>query len=182
MLNAEQFVATQKANVETLIALGNKAFEGTEQLVALNVQATKATLAESIEVANAVMSTKDLPSLVALQQSLAQSASEKSAAYGRQVYDIVSATAAEFGKYAESLGADLQKQIAALVDNAMKNAPAGSENAFSLVKASVAAANDAYESAQKAAKQAADVAEANFAALQSSVSPKAAPAKARRAA
>ena len=49
-------------------------------------------------------------------------------------------------------------------------------------EALVAAANDAVESAQKAAKQATDVAEANFAALSSSVTPKAAPAKARRAA
>lgn len=181
MLNAEQFVAAQKANLETVFALGNKAVEGAEKLVALNVQATKANIADAVEASQAALSVKDLPSLLTLQQGFAQSASEKSAAYGRQVYDIVAGTAAEFVKFAEGLSADAQKQVSALVDTAMKNAPAGSENAFSLVKATVAAANDAYETAQKAAKQAADVAEANFSALQSSVAPKA-PAKARRAA
>ena len=50
----------------------------------------------------------------------------------------------------------------AVVDNAVKNAPAGTENAVALVKSAVAAANNALESVQKAAKQAADVAEANF--------------------
>ena len=53
----------------------------------------------------------------------------------------------------------------AVVDTAVKNAPAGTENAVALVKSAVAAANNAYESVQKAAKQAADVAEANFQAM-----------------
>jgi hypothetical protein len=53
----------------------------------------------------------------------------------------------------------------AAVDSAVKNAPAGSENAVALVKSAVAAANNALESVTKAAKQAADVAEANFNAI-----------------
>ena len=55
----------------------------------------------------------------------------------------------------------------ALVDTAVKNAPAGSENAVALVKSAVAAANNAYESVQKASKQATDMAEANFQAITS---------------
>jgi len=42
---------------------------------------------------------------------------------------------------------------------------AGSENAVALVKSAVAAASNAFESVQKAAKQAAEVADANFHAL-----------------
>jgi len=51
------------------------------------------------------------------------------------------------------------------VDGALKNAPAGSENAVTLVKSAISAANNAYESVQKAAKQATDMAEANFTAV-----------------
>lgn len=47
MLTAEQIVAAQKANIETLFGLTQKAFEGVEKLVDLNVQATKAALSES---------------------------------------------------------------------------------------------------------------------------------------
>ena len=41
----------------------------------------------------------------------------------------------------------------------------GSESAVALGKSAMTAANNAYESAQKAAKQAADMAEANFTAV-----------------
>ena len=49
-----------------------------------------------------------------------------------------------------------------LVDNAAKNAPAGSETAVAVMKSAVAAANNALESVQKAVKQATEMAEANF--------------------
>src|SRR3990167_3093952 len=42
MLTAEQIVAAQKANIETIFGLTQKAFEGVEKLLELNVQATKA--------------------------------------------------------------------------------------------------------------------------------------------
>ena len=49
MLTAEQLLAAQKANVETLFGLTTKAFEGVEKLVELNVTASKAALAEAAE-------------------------------------------------------------------------------------------------------------------------------------
>ena len=88
-----------------------------------------------------------------------------SAAYSRHVYEIVSGTNAEVTKVAEEQVADAQKKLLAVVDTAVKNAPAGTENAVALVKSAVAAANNAFESVQKATKQAAEVAEANFQAV-----------------
>lgn len=41
MLTAEQILAAQKANIETLFGLSNKAFEGVEKLVGLNVTAPR---------------------------------------------------------------------------------------------------------------------------------------------
>jgi hypothetical protein len=94
-----------------------------------------------------------------------QPSAEKAAAYSRHVYEILAGTGAEVTKVAEAQFAESQKKILALVDNAVKNAPAGSENAVALVKSAVAAANNAFESVQKAAKQATEVAEANFQAM-----------------
>jgi len=68
-------------------------------------------------------------------------------------------------KLAESQIAEAQKKFVSVVDNAVKNAPAGTENAVVLVKSAVAAANNAFDTMQKAVKQAADVAEANFQAM-----------------
>lgn len=162
---AEQMLAAQKAQVETLFGLTHKAFEGVEKLVELNMQVAKATLAEAAETTKAAMSVKDAQELMALQAALLQPTAEKAAAYSRHVYDIFAGTNAEVAKVAEATVADSQKKVLTLVDNAVKNAPAGTENAVALVKSAVAAANNAYESVHKAAKQAAEVAEANFTAM-----------------
>jgi phasin family protein len=162
---AEQMMAAQKANVETLFGLTNKAFEGIEKLVELNLQVARTALVEVAETTQAALSVKDAQELMALQASLLQPAAEKAAAYSRHVYDIAAGTNAEVTKVAEAQMADAHKKVLSVVDTAVKNAPAGSENAVALVKSAVAAANNAFESVQKAAKQAADVAEANFQAV-----------------
>lgn len=182
MLTAEQIVAAQKANLETLFGLTQKAFEGVEKLVELNVQVARASLTEAAEHAQAVMSVKDAQELLALQAGLLQPSAEKAAAYSRHVYDIAAATNAEVTKVAEGQIADAQKKFMAVVDTAVKNAPAGTENAVALVKSAVAAANNAFESVHKAAKQAADVAEANFQAVTNTAVKATQAAKPKRAA
>ena len=162
MLTAEQMIAAQKANIETIFGLTQKAFEGVEKLVELNVQATKAALSESANSTQALLSVKDAQELLTLQASLMQPLAEKTVAYSRHLYDIAQGTTAEFGKAAEAQASDTQKKFMAVVDNASKNAPAGSETAVAVMKSAVSAANNAMESVQKAVKQATEMAEANF--------------------
>jgi len=161
----EQMIAAHKANLETLFGLTTKAFEGVEKLVELNLQVARTTLAEAAETAHATLAAKDAQELMALQASLLQPAAEKAAAYSRHVYDIVAGASAEATKTAEATMADSQAKVMAMVDTAVKNAPAGSENVVALVKSAVAAANNAYESLHKATKQATEAAEANLNAL-----------------
>ncbi len=165
MLTAEQILAAQKANVETLFDLTNKAFEGVEKLVELNLQVAKAAMGEVADTTVAALSVKDAQELLSLQASLLQPSAEKAAAYSRHLYDIAAATSAEVSKTAEAQFSEMQKSFVAAVDSAIKNAPAGTENAVALVKSAVAAANNAYESVHKAAKQAAEVADSNFQAM-----------------
>lgn len=167
MLTAEQLLAAHKANVETLFGLTNKAFEGVEKLVELNLQVAKTALSEVADTTQSALSVKDAQELVALQAALLQPSAEKAVAYSRHVYDIASSTSAEFAKLAEAQIADAQKKLGSVVETAAKNAPAGTENAVALVKSAVAAANNAYESLHKAAKQASEIAESNFNAVTS---------------
>jgi phasin family protein len=162
MLTVEQVMASHKANVETLMGLTSKAFEGVEKIVELNLSASRAAMAETAEHAKAVLSVKDAQELMALQSGLLQPLAEKTAAYSRHLYDIASGSTAAFTKSVEGQAADAQKSFMGLVDNAAKNAPAGSETAVAVMKSAVAAASNALESVQKAVKQATDVAEANF--------------------
>jgi phasin family protein len=166
-LTADQILAAQKANLETLFGLTTKAFEGVEKLVELNVTASKAALAEAQSTAQAAMSVKDAQELLTLQASLFQPLAEKTAAYSRHLYDIAQGTSAEFSKVFEAKASEAQQAFVGLVDSASKNAPAGSETAVAVMKSAVAAANNAFESVQKAVKQASDVAEANFNAVSS---------------
>ena len=167
MMTVEQIVSVQKTNVETLFGLTNKAFEGVEKLIELNLSAAKTAMAEAAQTTKLALSAKDPQELVALQTSLMQPAAEKAAAYGRYVYEIAASTGAEVSRVAEAQAAEAQAKFMAIVDTAVKNAPAGSENAVALVKSAVAAANNAFESVQKASKQAAEVANANFQAMSS---------------
>ena len=162
MLTAEQLMASHKANIETLFGLTHKAFEGIEKLVELNVQATKAAMAETANHAQAVMGVKDAQELMALQAGMVQPLAEKTAAYSRHLYDIATAAGVDLGKTFEEQTAEAQKKVMGLVDSATQNAPAGSETAVAVMKSAVAAANNAFESMQKAVKQASDMAETNF--------------------
>lgn len=162
MLTVDQVMASHKANMETLLGLTTKAFEGVEKIVELNMTASKAAMAEAGDHAKAVLSVKDAQELMALQSSMFQPLAEKTAAYSRHLYEIASSSTAEFTKAVEGQAADVQKKITGLVDTAAKNAPAGSETAVAVFKSVVSAANNALESVQKAVKQATDLAEANF--------------------
>ncbi|WP_409970194.1 phasin family protein [Piscinibacter sp.] len=169
MLTVEQIVAAQKNLVGAAFVATAKSFEGVEKLAALNLQTGKAALAEAADVAQALVSVKDAQGLVALQRAAAQPDVEKLLAYGRKVADIVAATQSEIGQLAEESGAQARSAFAATFDQAIANAPAGSENAVAFVKSAVAAANGAYETLQKAVKQAAEVAEANADAVTATV-------------
>lgn len=159
-----QLAELQKAQLDALYALSHTVFEATEKFVDLNLAATKALMDESAEKTQALLGVKDVQELLALTGSLAQPSIEKLVSYSRNAYSIASGASAEFSKIVESQIADGNKKVAELIDFAAKNAPAGTEPAVSLLKSAVAAANTAYDTFAKAAKQAVDVAESNFAA------------------
>jgi len=169
MLNNEELIAAHKANVDTLLSLSATGLEAVEKFAALNLETTKAALGEAQAKTLAALGVKDVQEFFSLQGEGVQPVAEKSAAYARKVYDIAAGVQAELAKVTEAGVAEAQAKLAALVDSAVKNAPAGSENAVTLMKAAVAAANDTFENVQKATKQAVGAAEANFATLSNSV-------------
>jgi len=177
MLNTTEFTTAQQSNLDALVWLGSKAFEGVEQLTALNLQTAKASLGDAAAASQAVLSAKDPQSLMSLQAGLVQGAAEKSAAYSKQVYDIAVASKAEFEKAAAEHLGELQASFMAAVENATKNAPEGASGGVALFKSAMATANSTFDSLQKASRQATDAAEANFAAVTQSVTKPAAKAK-----
>ncbi len=156
MINVEQITATNKANLDNLFGLSNKAFAGVEKIVELNLTAGRAALAESAAHAKAVLGAKDAQELVALQTSFIQPLAEKSAAYSRHIYDIASSTGADLTQGFEGKAAEGQQAIQAYIESALKNAPAGSEQAVAFFKQATDLAESqiktATETAVKASK------------------------------
>ena len=166
----EQITAAHKANLETLFGLTTKAFEGMEKIVELNVAASRAALAEAANHSQAMLNVKDAQGLLALQSSFFQPLAEKTAAYNRHLYNIATSTSSEVSKTLESKGSELQQNFNTLMESTAKNAPAGSETAVAAMKTAVSAASNAFESVQKAVKQASDMAEANMKAMSTTAS------------
>src|ERR1700676_1525331 len=162
LFTPEQFAAANKAQFDTLFGLTNKAFEGFQKVLALNLQVVKSTLAEGQENVQRALSVKDAQELLALQSSLAQPVAEKALSYGRHLYEIASSTQAEFARVAEAQYEEQNRKVQALVENVTKTAPRGSKTAVAGMKSAITAANTTYETIHKASKQAVEIAESNF--------------------
>ena len=160
----EQFATANKATVETMLTIANTAFASAERFAALNLNTARAMLEDSVANAKALLGVKDVQQLVAMQATLAQPAVEKAVAYSRSLYEIATQTQEELSKVVEGQFSEINKNVSSALDKAAKNAPAGSDVAVAAVKSAIAAANSAYDSMTKAAKQVAEMTEANVAA------------------
>lgn len=158
----QQILDRQKSAINTFVAVQGSIFGGFEKLVDLNMKVIKASLGEAAEQSQQVSELKDPQEAVAFVSSLAQPNAEKAIAYTKNVYDILSNVSNELIKLTETQVAEGQQQIAETIDQLAKNAPTGSESAVALLKSSLATANTAYDSLNKAAKQAVEVAESNL--------------------
>ncbi|WP_153144530.1 phasin family protein [Dechloromonas sp. H13] len=164
-VNAEQFAAANKAAVDSLLSVANTALATAERIAALNLNAARSALEDSASGAKAVMEAKDPQAALAVQSALAQPAVEKAVAYSRSVYEITSQSQQELAKLVEAQFGDFQKSIAGLLDKAAKSAPAGSETAVAAIQNAIAAATSAFGNMNAVAKQFADAAQANVAAV-----------------
>lgn len=165
----EQIQAAGKANVETMLSLAAMQFAAFEKLATLNANAVKTAFEDSLSNTRALFGAKDAQELISLQTTMATPAIEKAMAYSKSVYGVASETNAELSKVAEQRVAEWNENFSALLDKAVKNAPAGSDVAVAAVKSMIAAANSAYDNMSKAAKQATEIAEANVAAASETV-------------
>ncbi|MFM0084421.1 phasin family protein [Paraburkholderia sediminicola] len=170
LLSPEQVAAAQKANLDAVFGLSGKAFDGVEKLVALNLQVVRSTLAEAQENLTKVPGAPEPQQWFALQAGFIGPFAEKSLAYGRQVFDIASTTQAEVTQLAQTQYERYNDRVQALVEEAAKSSPAGSEAAIAAWKSAIAATTTLYETLQKTGQQAVQVAGSNFDAVTATVS------------
>lgn len=161
----EQLVAINKANLEVAMKFAGVALQGAERILDLQLKAAKTAFADSVENAKTIAAVKDLQQLAALKDSMAQPTIEKATAYAKSVYDVTTATQAEFGKLVEEQVSEFNKQVVTALDKIVKTAPAGSEVGIAALKSGIAAVNSAYDNVSKVAKQFTEATQSNFEAV-----------------
>ena len=161
LLNAEQVTAAYRSNLDSFAALSAKTFEGVERVIGLNLNIAKATLSGSSAQAKELFSLREPSEFLQYQAALAQPTAESLTTYARHLADIANDTRAEIVKFAETHVAEGNKKFSTLIDTAAKNAPTGSESGIAILKASISAANSAYESLNRAAKHLVELTESN---------------------
>ncbi|WP_412479839.1 phasin family protein [Azonexus sp. IMCC34839] len=164
-LNTEQFTAANKATVDSLLAVANTALASAERIAALNLNTARTALEDTASGVQSVLSAKDPQAAVAAQQALAKPAVDKAVAYSRSIYEITSETQQELAKMVEAQFSGFQKSMAGMMELAAKSAPAGSESAVAAIQNAIASANSAFGNMNGIAKQFADAAQANIAAM-----------------
>lgn len=175
---SEQLSSSNKAGVETFMTIANATFAGAERLAALNLNAARTFVEDSAANTRALLAVKDVEEMVSLQKSLAQPDAEKATDYSRRVYEIATETQGVLSQVIEAQMSELNKNLTQALDKAVKTAPAGSDLAVNALRSAISAANSAYDSMSKAAKQATEMAEANLGAATAALTPKKAGKKA----
>jgi phasin family protein len=156
----EQFAAQNKAQIDNFLSAVGIAAAGVEKFVELQTQAAKATFAEAAQHLKTLTEAKDVQAISEMNAKIAQPSAEKLAAYSRNIYSIVTETGANLSKLVETQVNEFNKNLVTILDQAAKNAPAGSESAIAAIKTSISVANQAYDAFSKSAKQMTETAEA----------------------
>ena len=176
---AEKIASSGQANVRALGGLMTVVYDGFEKVVELNMTLAKAAMAESFSYTQDLLGAKDPQELMALQASLAQPLAEKSVVYTRHVSAVATDIGGEFKKAVDARMAEAQATFFNLVDSVAKNAPAGSEPAVVVFKTAMNASQNLVDAARAATEKAAELLQANMAALVKKVGDVSGPSAAR---
>lgn len=157
----DQFNST--AAIETLASLASATFAGMERLAALNLNTARTLMEQGADTSRALLTAGDAQALLSLPGKLAKTDAEKAADYSRRVCEIANQTREALSKVVESQVSELNTNLGMQLDQAVKTAPAGSDLALNALRSALSAANSAYDSMTKVARQAGELAEANLA-------------------
>ncbi|WP_169708525.1 phasin family protein [Trinickia terrae] len=167
LFTPEQFMAMQKANLDTAFTLAKSVADGFEKLAVLNLQLTKSVLTSAQASLLQGLGAPQTPESGARQVELAASIPAQAQSYGRQLADLASASIAEFLKVGEGQTDAYNRRVQTLVEDLAKNAPSGSEAAIAAWKAAITTSSTLIETIRKNCEQAMHATESNLAAIAS---------------
>ena len=157
----EQLAAWQKAALESTLSYAQASISSAEQMLKLNLEAARNSLEQAGKNTRELLSISDPQELAQLRTKIAQANMQQSASYAQNIYEIVSQTQALLNKLGEEQYAKLKQEAAAGAEQLGKGAP-GAEISTAAFKSTLAASNAMMDNLNLAAKQFAELSEANI--------------------
>jgi phasin family protein len=165
----EQFLNAAKTGIDAQVAflakLSTTVFDSTSKVADLNMNAGKAAMEETTVIAKQFFASRTPQEAMQLLAALPQPNATKAVAYARHLTDIISSAQAELTRVTQEQVEEAIRKFVVLIDEAGKNAPAGSENVISMLKLSTANVSAGYEQLSKVARQTTEAVQANAAAV-----------------
>ena len=160
MTTAAPLSELNRSTVDTAARLTRISLDSAERAFAIQLEYAKGAVTQATLTARAVSQVKDVQQLLSLRARIAENAVENLMGYSRSLYEVASEAQSELSKLAEERMASYQQAVVEAVDQATKAAPAGSDVALAAMKSTLTAATAAFDTFNKAARQAASYADA----------------------
>ncbi|WP_322095257.1 TIGR01841 family phasin [Paraburkholderia bannensis] len=145
--------AHYQSGIAAFFALTQPAFKSVEAIVALNLQATRAVLAENEATLKSALQTASPVELFTQHVSASQQAAAKALSYGRQLFDIATHAQADFTQAAQAQAEAQQERAKAFAERVSQNSPAGAAPYFSAFNSTFAAFGNAAETFRNLTQQ-----------------------------
>ena len=156
------FSELQKSQIDTINAVFNSLVSATESLANLNLKAARNLVQDANQTTMSLVGSKGPQEALVVFGGLMQPAAENLVNYSRDLYGIACGTSAEISRILDSQFIENSGRFSELMEGAFRNAPTGSEAAVSFLKSAISTSNSAYDAVSKAAKKAAELAEATM--------------------
>lgn len=174
----EQFANATKTlfdlQMQTFNTLADRTVKGVEQVVALNMNAAKSSMAGSIAAGQqmaGLAGAGDPKAAIAALHARMQPGAAGAAEYREQLKAIIDEMHQEFRQAADTHVAEAKSTLSALIYDVTQNVKPGSENAVEIIKTAIDNAFKGYEQVTQATRQAVETVEAQIAKATSMVQP-----------
>eukprot|EP01114_Cavostelium_apophysatum_P002024 TRINITY_DN11770_c0_g1_i1.p2 TRINITY_DN11770_c0_g1~~TRINITY_DN11770_c0_g1_i1.p2 ORF type:complete len:183 (+),score=49.88 TRINITY_DN11770_c0_g1_i1:249-797(+) len=171
----EQFANATKTlfdlQMQTFNTLADRTVKGVEQVMALNMNAARSSMAGSIAASQEMASAGDPKAAIAALHARMQPGAAGAAEYRENLKVIIEEMHQEFRQAADTHVAEAKSTLSALIYDVTQNVKPGSENAVEIIKTAIDNAFKGYEQVTQATRQAVQTVEAQIAKASSLVQP-----------
>lgn len=161
LFNTEKLQAAQQANLNSVQELTTKLTATATKLGKLQQDALTQLSKTQFDYASKLLAVRDFSGFLELQSAFFSPSAllEKQLSFNREVFAALNETQQQVSQFTEQHVAKGREQLNEVIEQLAGHAPAGTESAVTALKSAVSNVNEAYDQAEKAAKNAADIAE-----------------------